>query len=690
MQGSRADLLKLTPEALAQLANLGLVKRAQRELAAGYVPILELLSDGTLVAVFPDQVRSEFGAGAGLKDARCSCGAALCRHRIAAVLHYTESIERAPADEVFAAADFGSLDESLIRAFTATSLWPLVDRELRKGVRIEVERTQSGDRRSEVFTARLPQATARYYAGADLAFAHCDCVAQQRCEHIALGALALAKAGPLAEARLAVELGDPHDRAALPAAFSPTPFLQLIESLLHEGLAHGAAQSPVVADTLSRALRASSELGATWLSLCLQAIEQWLALYQHRSARFAYADGLQLLRELSLRLAVAAAGAELPARGLLGLGEAMETPLDRLSLMSLGIRVHADGRERRATLAVIDCDTQTLLCLHKQWQRAADDPSSELAKLDQQRVAGTLRLSRLALGSLVTTTAKRRANLELKLGQSFAGKASISAHNGDWSALRAPLLIEDQAAWLRQQAHALPRELQPRSALPGFHVLRVAKVLRIGFDPARQCLHASLLDPSGAPWWLRRDYSAVAPGALDAIAGVLKQAQASDASIQIAGPVRRCSEGLVIEPWALSAGRLVVPDLFGPDGSVSALLLADAPAAVDDPLAQWLSAVDDSQCELLRDGLGRCTSTPRRLNVLARRARELGLGAAEPLLAELSTQLHHYAGRNADGAMAAFRALMHWTALAGHAAAAIDFEHTLIEHTLEESADATL
>jgi len=685
MLAARADLLRLTPEALAQLANLGLVKRAQRELAAGYAPALDLQPDGTLVALFPDQVRSEFAPGAGLKDARCSCGAALCRHRIAAVLHYAESIDEAPADAGIVATGFDTLDEPQVRAHTAASLWPLVERELRRGIRIEVERTRSSDGRSEVFTARLPQATARYYAGADLAFARCDCVAQQRCEHIALGALALSKAGTLSEARIAIELGDRGERAVLPAAYSPTPFLQLIECLLREGLAHGAAASPLVADALSRALQASDALGATWLTLCLQAIEQWLEQYQQRSARFAYAEGLQLLRELSLRLAVAEGGGELPARAVLGLGEAMESPLDRLSLISLGIRVQADGGERRATLAVVDCDTQTLLCLHKQWQRSADDPSSELARLDQQRIAGSLRLSRLAVGSLVTTTARRRANLELKLGQSFAGKASINAHNGDWSALRAPLLIENQTAWLRQQAHALPRELSPRSALPGFHVLRVAKVLRSGFDPAQQCLHALLEDPSGARWWLRRDYSAVAPGALDAITRVLQDAVASDAPMYVAGPLRRSSEGMVIEPWALSLGCLVVPDVAASDGSLSALPLAAAPSAVDDPLAQWLSAVDDGLCELLRDGLRRSGPTRRRLSTLARRARELGLGAVEPLLTDLSAQLQEHAGRDADGALVAFRALVNWTALAGHAAVAID-----IEHTLEETGDATV
>ena len=42
---SRKDLLALTPEAVAALANLGLVKRAQREIAEGNGPVLEETDD---------------------------------------------------------------------------------------------------------------------------------------------------------------------------------------------------------------------------------------------------------------------------------------------------------------------------------------------------------------------------------------------------------------------------------------------------------------------------------------------------------------------------------------------------------------------------------------------------------------------------------------------------------------------
>ena len=44
---------------------------------------------------------------------------------------------------------------------------------------------------------------------------------------------------------------------------------------------------------------------------------------------------------------------------------------------------------------------------------------------------------------------------------------ALTSSSADWSGLRAPLLIESQAEYLRQQALASPGELSPRTALPG-------------------------------------------------------------------------------------------------------------------------------------------------------------------------------------------------------------------------------
>jgi hypothetical protein len=698
----RSDLLRLTPEALAQLANLGLVKRAQRELTTGYTPTLTLADDGRISAVFPDQVTTDFAPGAGLKEASCSCGAALCRHRIAVVLHYaaTTAGSDEAAGAAMAMASFDELDEARVQAQTAASLWAVVEREVRGGISIEVERSLSSDGSSIVYTARLPHATARYYAGADLAFARCDCTAQQRCEHIALGALALKQATGLVDARMTIELrgADAAERrSALSAQFSSQPYRALLRALLRDGLAHGAAENAATASALNAALTASRALGATWLTLCLEAIEQWLDSYQRRSARFAYLDGVSLLRELAMRLAVAETRTgELSPRAALGLGEAMESALDRLTLISLGLRVHSDGATRRATLAVVDTDTQTLLSLHKTWQRDNASKESELALLDQQRVASSLRLTRLAVGSLVTTTAKRRANGELKLGQSFAGKASVGAQNGDWSRLRAPLLIDKQADYLRQQRLALPRSLAARTALPGFHVLRVGAVCSVGFDPARQRLHALLTDSSDAVWQLQRDYAAATPGALDAIAQTLQNASPGQVPLYIAGRVQRGCSGLSIDPWALSSGAVVVPDVCPANGALAQVLLCDAGGEQGDALSAFVGAIDDCLCDLLRDGLLRQGSSRARLAELLARSRELGLTGAgsgdragiHATLQNLRTHIEQlHSGNHAalETALADVAEVAVWAELAQHAMTSIDNENAE-----EDADDATI
>ena len=86
----RSDLATLTPEALGRLSNMGLVKRAQKEIEAGEGPSVREEPDGTVVATFAkENVTAKLVPGKTLKDTPCSCGAKIvCRHRIAAVLVY--------------------------------------------------------------------------------------------------------------------------------------------------------------------------------------------------------------------------------------------------------------------------------------------------------------------------------------------------------------------------------------------------------------------------------------------------------------------------------------------------------------------------------------------------------------------------------------------------------------------------
>ncbi|MFI0445702.1 hypothetical protein [Actinomadura sp. 6N118] len=86
---TRSDLLALTPESLAALANRGLVKRATKDVDSGGGPDLVVEADGTVRGRLPDGTETVLPAGAGLEAASCTCAATgTCRHRIAVILTY--------------------------------------------------------------------------------------------------------------------------------------------------------------------------------------------------------------------------------------------------------------------------------------------------------------------------------------------------------------------------------------------------------------------------------------------------------------------------------------------------------------------------------------------------------------------------------------------------------------------------
>ena len=297
---------------------------------------------------------------------------------------------------------------------------------------------------------------------------------------------------------------------------------------------------------------------------------------------------------------------------------------------------------------------------------------SERAVLDSQRVS-TLRLSSLAQGSLITSTAKRRANGELKLGQSFAGKAAINLHNGDWSMLKVPLLIQAQADYLAQRARSLPPELAPRLVLQHFHVLEVTAIDSVFYDPASQTLCASAIDTSGAGWRLAREYNAGAPGALDNLTALY----ASKTVRYVAGRVRLEHGECILEPWAISQRdgnvcQLSVLDLMPKTGALAQVLLGSSGA--EDGLSNALAEIDECVIDLLRDGAKRFAGAVRlRFKETARRCRAAGLLQAADLMTQLADALtlaETDAGAEpdkADAADLAIRNLLIWTALAQHA-----------------------
>ncbi|HNH50495.1 MAG TPA: hypothetical protein PKY30_25915, partial [Myxococcota bacterium] len=105
----RADLVALSPEAVAALSNMGLVKRAIKEIGEGKGPLLSESADGVVEGRFQEagkEVVARLIPKKTLKDCPCTCGApTVCRHRVAVALAYRAWIEAAPAADVSAASE---------------------------------------------------------------------------------------------------------------------------------------------------------------------------------------------------------------------------------------------------------------------------------------------------------------------------------------------------------------------------------------------------------------------------------------------------------------------------------------------------------------------------------------------------------------------------------------------------------
>src|SRR5581483_3675108 len=140
-----------------------------------------------------------------------------------------------------------------------------------------------------------------------------------------------------------------------------------------------------------------------------------LEAYRERSARYRPAVVARLLAELAARTRAARTRAELPAAFVLGTGEARETLLDQVRLVSLGARVAGTEDARTASVYLADPDTSTVFVLEKTWRTGEGDEPTPGHELARRSFATGVRLEALARGQLVSRAVKRRANRSITL-----------------------------------------------------------------------------------------------------------------------------------------------------------------------------------------------------------------------------------------------------------------------------------
>ncbi|MBX3232074.1 MAG: hypothetical protein KIT84_19835 [Labilithrix sp.] len=561
---SRGDLRALTPEAIAALANLGLVKRAQREIEAGKGPVLAE-SGGAVTATFADGVVTTLPPDKPFTGAECTCGAsAVCRHRVALALAYAAS---APASaRAWSPASFDD-------AAFSPAVRKRADTLAKKGIVIELEPS----------AARLPTTTVRFLVPERLDYAQCDCTAAKPCAHMLLAVRAFREAAHLGrEPPCTIDLDAPRpmptsrtskhgathadaasgDARPLPPgeAARPLPPGEAASGALHVGEALALVERVLVGGVVGvpeeeawfvRVSEALARERLVWLRVIVERVAALLAAYRARSARYRTGDLVFLLASLAARSRAAAERGELPARRLFGSDEAEETPLDRVRLVSLGARVVADGERRVASVYLAEASTGAVSALERTFEAPREGPALAGPALASRSVATGVKLGALAAGQLVTRAATRHASHALTLRERRGVQSSVAPSTGDWETLPSSLLVRGRDTLAERLARRPPRLLRPPVLAEGLVVLADVEVTAVAYRPGDEELIAIA---SGIP--IVRRHSRAAPAALDVLARALEAGPRFIAGEASFGP-----HGLMLDPTAVVTDRVVVPDL---------------------------------------------------------------------------------------------------------------------------------
>ena len=598
----RPDLAALSDEVLITLSNRGLVKRAAPKLLEKGPPTVEWEGD-TPRGTWPDGTVTELPPDLPLAETPCSCPARrICKHRIALVLVLREADP--PAEEAWDPAGFS---EELLLERLGKRLYDQAARLERKGLVVEVLDDGSP-------TARLPTCTVRFLVRHDLAYAKCDCELPELCAHVALAVRAF-RAAPGVPAT--VELGRRGE--------VDTSALESLVALSRQVLAEGVVHAPESLGQRFALLR--SQLGRqVWpVDLC-EDLEDLLAAYRARSARYRPSDAAALLVEPTARLRAIQGEGRTPPGQVLGTSVAPETQLEKMTFVSLGCRVEVFDRQRQAEIYLADPGSGTVLVLRKSWSTRQGEVPPTAPQLANRVVTAGVKLRTLASGQLITQVARRRANRLLLLG---SGRQNTSAtpQRGNWEKLPAPLRVEALSQLVAHRRARAPRMLRPRLLAEALVVLPVAELLGVRWAAGEQAVVALLALPGGETVELVKRHRAVVPGACAAVAKALQ------------GELRFVAGELVwgrLDPLALVTGEGVVVPELAPSAPVR--LEGGALPSSADPLEAAVEQAMGLLAEGAHAGLSAMPgSWSTRLEAASLGLSRLGLGRTGSALSDVAT-----------------------------------------------------
>ncbi|MGW3996484.1 SWIM zinc finger family protein [Amycolatopsis sp. NPDC004772] len=603
----RADLLALTSDALAALANRGLVKRAQKDIEAGRGPAIETAGDGEVRGRFPDGVEVVFPPGGALAAAACTCGApGVCRHRIAVVLGYQHHPGATPEFTAWSPGDID--DEALTAEFGARAV-TTARRVWQAGPVVRLRRPTAAH---PVAVAELPAATVRFLVPAELAYAHTD--AADRAQQVAVAVWAFREADTrgLTDAEVRFAIGGPA-----PAVVPSAPALEVVARVLHDGVANA---SPVLRASIGRIATDLAESGLRWPAAAMSELGDQLDAYAARSARHRVERCAELLAEIPARFRASG-----PPSLVLGTEEQAETKLRRIRLTALGARITGSPGERRAQ--VYFTADGSVLALTARWETGTEQVTGH--DLAGRRIAGTT-LAALAAANVVSETAVRSASRALGLGNARPGTISTTPIGAAWDDL--PAVVTDFKAEADRLANLPPKLIRPRVEAEDIAVVRIAEVCDLGYHPGAQRLDAIIADAEGTQARITATHSSACPGRLDA----LNSALAANPT-HLSGAVSRTAGELRIDPVAIRTQQGIhIPDLAANDRTEP---LGPPPPPEHDPLQEALTEAESMLAEAAHRGLAHAPPTLRtRADRAARTLKSTGFNTTAAELSNFAAQ----------------------------------------------------
>jgi len=567
----RPDLIALTPDDLAALANRGLVKRAQRECEAGELTTQwDEASDGTIRADWSDGVACTLPGSGTVKDAQCTCGALdLCRHVLRTVLAWQqrEAARTASADgESRAAApepwDPGRIDDAALERQVAKAVLARAASLWSQGVLAELLRSAKPSA-----SFHCPGHTVRFPVPDDLRYAQCSCAEPAPCVHTVLAVRAFRLLDPAASSGIVSE--GPRDAPA------PRATLDAAESCVRDLLAAGLAS--LGQPWRDRVRRVASECVAaslTWPAQILEEMADDFDRYTARDAAFAPGQIIERTGELLLRLdAIRVGCAPVPQTFIRGMTTDRDSDLGPARFIGLGAAITESRRSSRLTVFLQHSDNGRIMTVARDFTEedagspAARKPFHELARAPAVKGAS---LAGLSAGQLVTQGGRRTASGRLLIGRA---RAVVNPQNYAWERLKAPTLVEDFAELTARLLLLPPASFRPRREAADFHVCPLDGVEQATFDPATNAIVAVLRDRSGLaarlshPWTTRGESGAEA---------LLAALTSGARPLFVAGQVRPSGPALLVRPTAVvfagegDARRAIMPWLDAPTATPAA------------------------------------------------------------------------------------------------------------------------